>query len=66
MGRTALHLASMCQLQVRSRLVAILVQAGAPIAARDCNGDKPVDLGYRISENTLFDSNNAMIMRTMK
>ena len=50
-----LHLASMCQLPVRRKLVTALVKAGAPLAAKDMNGDKPVDLGYRISETTLFD-----------
>ena len=54
-GKTVLHLASMCQLPVRKKLVTALVKAGAPLAAKDSNGDKPVDLGYRISETTLFD-----------
>ena len=33
----------------------ILDEAGAPINVKDVNGDTPVDLGYRMSEHTLFD-----------
>ena len=55
-GRTALHLASMLRLgPLRRRLVNILVTAGAPLAALDINGDRPVDIGFRLSENTLFE-----------
>lgn len=55
-GRTALHLASMLEDQgLRKKLISILVEAGAPINVKDVNGDTPVDLGYRMSEHTLFD-----------
>ena len=55
-GRTALHLASMMEDQgLRKKLISILVEAGAPINVKDVNGDTPVDLGYRMSEHTLFD-----------
>ena len=55
-GRTALHLASMIEdYSLRKKLIKILDEAGAPINVKDVNGDTPVDLGYRMSEHTLFD-----------
>ena len=55
-GRTALHLASMLRLgPLRRRIINLLVTAGAPLAALDLNGDRPVDIGFRLSENTLFE-----------
>ena len=56
-GRTALHQASMLtggEGTLRRKLTELLVSAGAPLSAADVNGDKPVDIGYRLSENTLF------------
>ena len=40
---------------LRRRLTSLLVTAGAPLSAADNNGDRPVDIGYRLSENTLFE-----------
>ena len=58
-GRTALHHASaLSSSSLRSRLVTALVEAGAPLASVDAQGDRPVDLAYRLTETTLFDSGN--------
>ena len=41
----------------RQELVAqrVLLGHGAPLAALDINGDRPVDISFRLSENTLFE-----------
>ena len=58
-GRTALHHASaLSSSTLRSRLVTALVEAGAPLASVDAQGDRPVDVAYRLTETTLFDSGN--------
>ena len=58
-GRTALHHASaLSSSSLRSRLVTVLVEAGAPLASVDAQGDRPVDVAYRLTETTLFDSGN--------
>ena len=58
-GRTALHHASaLSSSSLRSRLVTALVEAGAPLACTDAQGDRPVDVAYRLTETTLFDAGN--------
>ena len=58
-GRTALHHASaLASSSLRSRLVTALVEAGAPLASIDAQGDRPVDVAYRLTETTLFDTGN--------
>ena len=56
-GRTVLHHASaLLAPSLRARLVTALVEAGAPLTCRDEGGDLAVDLAYRLSESTLFDT----------
>ena len=58
-GRTALHHASaLSSSSLRARLVTALVEAGAPLACTDAQGDRPVDVAYRLTETTLFDAGN--------
>ena len=58
-GRTALHHASaLSSSSLRAKLVTALVEAGAPLASTDAQGDRPVDVAYRLTETTLFDAGN--------
>ena len=58
-GRTALHHASaLSSSSLRAKLVTALVEAGAPLASTDAQGDRPVDVAYRLTETTLFDTGN--------